>query len=281
MCTGPPKLSMEPKPASSMRTRSTLGASSGALGPGMNDQSATESLSVRPAVPPKALSGIGSTVRSGTNLPAASASASFSPRRPCLSIGATDLAGEPASARSASSRCSSSMIAMIAAVPGLSFSPRPSSSPLSTLCLANLPTMPPAAAPTAIEASSGGAARPTSTPTPPPQPMPLRPRWSPVCETRTSPLSSCSTRMTTLALDLLVLDELHEPVEVLLGRLDGLIAGHDDRKRVAHWSLLDPLGEARRRCRRSGALCEPAATVPRGGVKPKLPQGNGESRPML
>ena len=34
VCTGPPKLSMEPKPASSMRTRRTLGASSGRLGPG-------------------------------------------------------------------------------------------------------------------------------------------------------------------------------------------------------------------------------------------------------
>lgn len=193
--TGPPKESMDPNPASSMRTRRTLGASSGAPGPGMNDHPATESLSVRPAVPPKALSGIGSTVRSGLNLPAASASASFSPRRPCLSIGATDLAGEPVSARSASSRCSSSTIATIAAVPGLNFSPRPSSSPLPTLCRANLPTRPPAAAPTAIEASSGGAARPTSTPTPPPQPMPLRPRWSPVWDTRTLPLSSCSTRM--------------------------------------------------------------------------------------
>ena len=202
---------MEPKPASSMRTRSTLGASSGALGPGMNDQSATESLSVRPAVPPKVLSGIGSTVRSGTNLPAASASASLRPRRPCLSMGATDLAGVPASARSASSRCSSSTIAMIAAVPGLSFSPSPCSSPLSTLCLANLPTMPPAAAPTAVAASSGGAARPTRTPTPPPQPMPLRPRWSPVCATRTSPLSSCSTRITPSLLTFLSLTSCTSP----------------------------------------------------------------------
>ena len=39
-----------------------------------------------------------------------------------------------------------------------------------------------------------------------------------------------------LALDLLVLDELHQPVEVLLGRLSGRICGHDDRERVAHWS---------------------------------------------
>ena len=64
-----------------------------------------------------------------------------------------------------------------------------------------------------------------------------------------------------LALDLLVLDELHQPIEVLLGRLDALIAGHDDRERVAHWSLPGPLGESGRRCRRGGALYEPAATA--------------------
>ena len=115
----PPKVSGPPKPASSMRTRSTLGALLGALGPGMNDQSAAEPSSVRPAAPPKVLSGIGSTVLSGLNLPAASASAPFSPLRPRLSIGATDLAGEPASACSAARRSSSSMMAMIAAVPGL------------------------------------------------------------------------------------------------------------------------------------------------------------------
>ena len=212
----PPKVSGPPKPASSMRTSSTLGASSGALGPGMNDQSAAESAMVRPAAPPKVLSGIGSTVRSGVNLPAASARASFNPRSPCLSIGATDLAGEPASAFSATSRSASATMAMIAAVPGLSLSPRPLSRPLSTLCLANLPTMPPAAAPTAVAASSGGAARPTRTPTPPPQPMPLRPRWSPVCETRTSPLSSCSTRMTPSLLTFLSLTSCTSPSKSFL-----------------------------------------------------------------
>ena len=59
---------------------------------------------MRPTAPPKVLSGIGSTVRSGLNLPAASASASLRPAQPFLSIGATDLAGEPASACSAASR---------------------------------------------------------------------------------------------------------------------------------------------------------------------------------
>jgi hypothetical protein len=37
-----------------------------------------------------------------------------------------------------------------------------------------------------------------------------------------------------LALDLLVLDELDQPVEVLLGRLDGLVAGHDHIEPVSH-----------------------------------------------
>ena len=196
MLTGPPNVSIAPNPASSMRTTSTLGAPSGALGPGIIDQSATESRSVRPAVPPKALSGIGRTVRSGTNFCAASARASLRPRTPFLSIVTTDLAGVPASARSAARRSSSSTMATMAAVPGASLSPSPVSMPLSTLCLVNLPIRPPAAAPTTIEPSSGGANRPTTRPTPPPQPRPLRPRWSPVSLTLTWPSASCSTRIT-------------------------------------------------------------------------------------
>ena len=167
-------------PASSIRTISTLGAPSGAFGPGTIVQSATDWSNVRPIVPPKVRSGIGSTVRSGLNLWAASARASWSSFMPLLSIWATDLAGESASACSATSRSSSSTMAMIAAVPGLSLSPRPFSMPLLTLCWANLPATAPAAAPTAIEASNGGEKRPTTRPTPPPQPIPLRPMWSPV-----------------------------------------------------------------------------------------------------
>ena len=235
--TGPPKESMEPKPASSMRTTSTLGASSGALGPGMNDQSATESLSVRPAVPPKVLSGIGSTVRSGTNLPAASASASLRPRRPCLSMGATDLAGEPPSARSASSRCSSSMMAMMAAVPGLSFSPSPCLEPAVDLVLGEL----------ADDAAGGGAdgdrgeqrrrgeADQDAHAAAPAHALAAEV----VAGLRDADLAALVVldEDDALALDLLVLDELHQLVEVLLGCLDALIAGHDDRERVAHWSL--------------------------------------------
>src|SRR6266576_5367037 len=68
--------------------------------------------------------------------------------------------------------------------------------PLSSRCLANLPATPPSAAPTAVAASRGGAKRPTTSPTPPPILTPLRPRWSPVSDTCTSPPSSFWTRTT-------------------------------------------------------------------------------------
>ncbi len=191
----PPNVSGPPKPASSMSTSSTFGASCGADGPGMKDQSAADSAMVRPMTPLNRRSGIGSTVRSGTNFCAASASESLRPRTPFLSIGATDLAGVVMT-DSAARRSSLSIIAISMAWPDLSFSPRPVSMPLSTLCLASLQSRPPPAAPTTVVASSGGAASPTSRPTPPPQPRPLRPRWSPVCWTVTLPSASLSTRIT-------------------------------------------------------------------------------------
>jgi hypothetical protein len=109
-----------------------LGASSGAFGPGIIVQSPTDWSSVRPIVPPKLRSGIGSAVRSGTNLPAASASAALSPRTPFCSIGTSDLAGDPASACSAASRSLSSIIATMAAVPGVIFSAIDLSRPVCT-----------------------------------------------------------------------------------------------------------------------------------------------------
>jgi len=199
VATGPPNVSGPPNPASSMRTTSTFGAPSGGCGPGIIDQSATDPSMVRPSVPPKARSGMGSAVRSGLNFPAASARASSSSPRLLRVMGATDFAGDPASACSAASRSSSSTTATITAVPGCSLSPMPCSMPPRTRCRANLPIRPPAAAPTATEASSGGENRPTATPTPPPQPRPLRPRWSPVCVNRTRPSASCSTRITPSA----------------------------------------------------------------------------------
>ena len=236
--TGPPKESMEPKPASSMRTTSTLGASSGALGPGMNAQSATESLSVRPAVPPKVLSGIGSTVRSGTNLPAASASASFRPLRPCLSMGATDLAGEPARACSASSRCGIVDDRDDGGRAGLELLAEALFEPAVDFVLGEL----------ADDAACGRAHCGRG--------QQRRSREADQHSYAAAPAHALTSEVVArlrdadlaalvvldedepLALDLLVLDELHQPVEVLLGRLDGLIAGHDERECVTHWSLL-------------------------------------------
>ena len=75
--TGPPNVDGLPKPASSISTSSTFGAPSGGVGVMLIVQSATDVSSVRPIVPPKFGSGIGSTVRSGLNFPIASASDSF------------------------------------------------------------------------------------------------------------------------------------------------------------------------------------------------------------
>ena len=75
--TGPPNVDGLPKPASSISTSNTFGAPSGGDGVMLIVQSATDASSVRPTVPPKFGSGIGSTVRSGLNFPIASASDSF------------------------------------------------------------------------------------------------------------------------------------------------------------------------------------------------------------
>lgn len=81
--------------------------SAGACGPGIIAQSATESCSVRPAVPPNGRSGIGRRLRSGSNLCIASARESLSGRsRPLSSVWTTDLAGVPDIARSISRRSS-------------------------------------------------------------------------------------------------------------------------------------------------------------------------------
>ena len=68
-------------------------------------QSATDASSVRPIVPPKFGSVIGSFVRSGLNLPIASASDAFSPRtRPSLPDCTTDFSRAPGMACSNASR---------------------------------------------------------------------------------------------------------------------------------------------------------------------------------
>ena len=116
--TGPPNVDGLPKPASSISTSSTFGAPSGGDGVMLIVQSATDASSVRPTVPPKFGSGIGSTVRSGLNFPIASASDSFNAPMPFLSPWTTDRSCAPASACSTPSRCSSSKTAMIPADPG-------------------------------------------------------------------------------------------------------------------------------------------------------------------
>ena len=88
--TGPPNVDGLPNPASSINTSRTFGAPSGADGVMLIVQSATDASSVRPTVPPKFGSGIGSTVRSGLNFPIASASDSFSAAVPCLSPWTTE-----------------------------------------------------------------------------------------------------------------------------------------------------------------------------------------------
>src|SRR5271156_4683454 len=87
-------------------------------------------------------------------------------------------------------------MATMPADPGGSAAPILSSRPLSTRCLANLPTRAPAAPPTPTDASSGGANRPTTWPAPPPISRPLRPRWSPVSLMVTLPSASLVTSAT-------------------------------------------------------------------------------------
>src|SRR6516162_5799073 len=212
---GPPNVSGLPNPASSMRTMSTFGAPSGGCGPGIINQSGTDWSMVRPAVPPKVRSGIGSAVRSGLNLPAASASAAFSSAMPFLSIEATDLAGEPPRACSAGSRSSPSTMAMTTAVPGASLSPRPRSMPLSTLCLANFPTRAPAAAPTPAQA--------------------LAAQVIAGLADAHFPVQVVLDQDHALRSDRLVLDQLHERVEVPLGRAGVLIGRHDYVEGAGEW----------------------------------------------
>ena len=194
----------------------------------MKLQSATAWSIVRAIAPPKFLSGIGSTVRSGLNFPAASFRAAFRPFVPPSSITATDLAGESANACSAARRSSSSTMARIAAWPGLRFWPSPPSMPPTILFLANLPTSAPAAAPTATEASSGGAKRPTSRPTPPPQPMPFAAEVVAGLADAQLALLVLLDQDHAVGLDLLVLHQLRELIEVLFGRLSSHVSGHDD-----------------------------------------------------
>jgi hypothetical protein len=233
---GPPNVSIAPKPASSMIARSTLGAPSGAFGPGIIDQSAIESLRVRPAVPPNVRSGIGSALRSCRNLPIAFASSTLSARIPSLSVCATDFAGDPGSACSIASRCSSSNTVITPAVPAGSFSAS-SSMPALTLRSVNFPISPPTAPPTAMAPRSGGANRPTTRPVPAPHPRPLRPKWSPCCTTVISPSASWVTRIApSISIDLA--PTLCEGVEVSGRGVHVRIGGDEDIGQVISHRVL-------------------------------------------
>ena len=94
---------------------------------------------------------------------------------------------------------------------------------------------PPAAAPTAVAARSGGAKSPTTRPTPPPTFTPLRPRWSPVSSTCTSPSASLLTRTTPSVETVLSSTSFDEPVEILLGEIRNQVDGDENIQRfVAH-----------------------------------------------
>ena len=150
---------------------------------------------VRPATPLNGLSGTGSTVRSGLNLPIASASLDFSSSMPRSSLSTTDFNGAPGSARSTASRASAGKTPMMTAVPDFRAAPTCSWIAAVSLLPAKCPTTAPAAAPTATAPSIGGANRPTSRPAPPPQPAPRRPMWLPVSMSRGSPSGPFPTRM--------------------------------------------------------------------------------------
>src|SRR5271166_369952 len=116
----PPNVSGPPNPASSISTISTFGASSGAFGPATIVQSAIDSSSVRPMVPPKSRSGSGSRVRSGLNLSIASASDASRPFSVGASISTTDVIADPASACCTDSRLADGSTAITTPAPAAS-----------------------------------------------------------------------------------------------------------------------------------------------------------------
>ena len=215
-------------------------------------QSATDASSVRPIVPPKFGSGIGSTVRSGLNFPIASASDSFNApsallvalddrphqrarerlldTEPLLVVEDRDDPGRPRR------QVLADLVVNLVVRPGG-----------RRICRSPCPR-PHRPRPTP---SSGGANKPTASPTPPPQPIPLRPRLSPVCRTATLPSSACVTRITPSIETCLLLDERDERLEVARRLVDVLITGNEDvGRRVSH-CLLFRAWDRPRCCRRA------------------------------
>ena len=217
-----------------MIASSTFGAPSGAFGPGIIDQSATESLRVRPAVPPNVRSGIGSALRSCWNLPIAVASSAFSARTPSLSVCATDFAGVPGSACSIASRCSSSKTAMMPAVPGGSFSASLVHAGLD-LAIGELPDQTARGGADHDRAEQRRREEPDDQARAGAPAEPLAAQVVAVLDDGDVAVGVVSDEDRALDLDLLVLDDLHEPVEVPRRRVDVLIGGDEDvGHRVSH-----------------------------------------------
>ena len=213
---------------------STLGAPSGAFGPGIIDQSATEFFSVRPAVPPKVLVGDGQHGAVGLELAmAASASASFSAATPFLSICGDGLGGR------AGERLLGRQTVLVVdhrddrrPCPACSLSPSPLHA-ASTLCLVNLPmsahrARPPLSRP----AAAGRTGRPRARRRPP-QPSPLRPRWSPVLADLDLAVRVVLDEDDALALYPLLLDSRTRRQSPSGLRLQ-TDSRHDDIERVGH-----------------------------------------------
>ena len=199
----------------------------------MKDQSAADWSIVRPAAPPNVRSGIGSTVRSGLNLPAASASASLRPLHALVHRG--DRLGRRAGERLLGGQL----------VVGVDDGDDGGRARLELLAQAGLEAAvdlvlgEPAddAAGRGADgdgASSGGAARPTSDAD---AAAPARALAAQVVagvgDVDLAGLVAADQDH-AVGPDLLLLDELAQLVEVLLGRLERRVGGQDQVVGVAH-----------------------------------------------
>ncbi len=224
----PPKVSGPPNPASSISTINTFGAPSGAVAPGTIVQSPTDSATVRPTVPPKLRWGIGSRVRSGLNFAMAVSSAALNPRNVQWLISATDFIGEPASACCTASRQLPGVTAMITALSAAIASPILSPRPLLNRPSMKVPAAAPAAAPIAAVTNDTGENRPTASPAPAPHLAPRRPRRLPMSSSDAIASGVLADQHRMPQREALVFDFPGQRLEVAAGRVEVLIAGHDD-----------------------------------------------------
>ena len=217
-------------------------------------QSPTDSSMVWPATPLKALSGMGSTVRSGENLPIASASFSLSSSMPRSSLSTTDLSGAPGSARSTASRASAGKTPMITALPAFSAAPTCSWMAAVSLLPAKWPTTAPAAAPTATAPSIGGANRPTSTPAAAAPPGAAAAEVVAGVHQPGLAVGPLAHQDDALARHLLGRHLVGERAELPLGQVDVGVAGHEEHLGSGH--VLIPSQDVARD-RRTCGRCSP------------------------